>query len=118
MFTHPALLKQLKLAAALTRQAGATDWARRLVTSADAVRKHGWTEKGFEAYQSLFQGDGNFDSLSFGIEHSRRLGGPEGIASANQELSELRQELKIQASLGLRDTPAPGTWRPRSPDLG
>ena len=117
MFTHPSLLRQLTRTAEHLRRSGEPDWARKAVVAADAVRKMGWTDSGRLAVQALFDADPSLDSVSFGAEHERRLGGPLGVNDANQHLSELRIGLKELATLPLRAAIAPGTPRLRSPDL-
>jgi hypothetical protein len=117
MFTHPSLLRQLKATADQLRKAGEMDWARRVSQSGDLVRKSGWTAAGKRGLDMLFAGDGALDSVSFGVEHERRLGGPQGTAQANQRLSELRQGLKELATLPLRAEPNPDAPVQRSPDL-
>src|SRR5262245_39168766 len=107
MFTHPALLRQLNQAAELLRRGGETAWARRLVQAADQLRKLGWTAEARTALMELFDGQYRLEAVSFGSEHERRLGGPQGCAEANARLAELRQKIRELASHPLRDAPDP-----------
>ncbi|MES2201218.1 MAG: hypothetical protein V4498_03100 [candidate division FCPU426 bacterium] len=118
MFNHPALLRQLNLCAEQLRRAGESDWSRRVLAAGDQVRRSGWTETGKVAVDLLFSADPGLDSVLFGAEHERRLGGPVGVADANGRMSELRDRLKQLAAYPLRQALAPGAPRQRSPDLG
>jgi hypothetical protein len=117
MFTHPALLRQLNLCSELLRRGGEGAWARRVVQAADAIRKSGWTEAGQLILQGLFDGEPGFEALSFGAEHSSRLGGPDGITLANEKLSAQRAQLRELGRHPVKDAPDPAQPRRRSPDL-
>jgi hypothetical protein len=117
MFTHPALLRQLTLAADHLRKGGEAAWARRLVGAADAVRKLGWTDAALGPIHELFKAEPGLDSVSFGAEHERRVGGPQGAAEANARLSEMRIKIKELALHPVKGAPDPEVRRPRSPDL-
>jgi len=117
MFTHPSLLRQLTLVSEQLRRAGESAWARRVVQAADKLRKSGWTDTGKQALQELFDTPPSLDSVHFGAEHERRLGGLQGVAQANESFSVLRVKLKELGTFPLKAAPAPGLPRLRSPDL-
>jgi hypothetical protein len=117
MFTHPSLLRQLTLVSDHLRRAGESDWARRVVQAADRLRKTGWTDSGKQALQDLFETQPTLDSVNFGAEHERRLGGRLGVLEANERFIGLRVKLKELGTLPLRTAPQPGVPRLRSPDL-
>lgn len=117
MFTHPALLRQLTLTADHLRRGGEAAWARRVVQTADALRKLGWTEMATQRFLELYEGEPRFESVSFGAEHERRLGGPLGVQEANVRLTELRVTLKELATHPTQQAPDPEVTRARSPDL-
>ena len=115
MFTHPALLRELTLLAELLRRNGEAEWSRRTVQAADGVRKAGWTAAGAAHARSLFAGDRNLHSVSFGAEHLRWVGGEPGIPRANERLE--RHRLKV-LDLMTHPVQAPEEGpRKRSPDL-
>jgi plasmid stabilization system protein ParE len=118
MFTHPALLRQLTLCADHLRRGGETAWARRVVQAADSMRKLGWTDAARAHYGQLFEGEAHLDTVGFGSEHERRLGGPQGVAEANARLAELKSKIKELASHPTKEAPDPELRRQRSPDLG
>lgn len=117
MFTHPALLRQLTLCADQLRRGGEAAWARRVVQTADAMRKLGWTEASRGRFGELFEVDPRLESVLFGAEHERRLGGPQGVADANAKLADMRTKIKELATHPTQDSPDPELKRPRSPDL-
>jgi hypothetical protein len=115
MFTHPALLRELTLMAELLRRSGEAEWSRRTVGAADAMRKAGWTEAGAAHARSLFVGDRNLHSVSFGAEHHRWVGGEPGVHRANERLE--RHRLRV-LDLMTHPVQAPVEGpRKRSPDL-
>jgi hypothetical protein len=117
MFTHPALLRQLTLTADHLRRGGEGAWARRVVQTADALRKLGWTDLARQRFMDLYDEEPRFDSVSFGAEHERKLGGPLGVTEANIRLSDLRVKLKELATHPTQKEPDPDLVRARSPDL-
>lgn len=116
MFTHPALLREMTVTAEFLRRGGEVEWARRVVGAADQVRRLGWTEAGHQALRSLWDSDPSIESVTFGAEHERHLGGPVQSAQANERLSRHRAKLTDLAQQRLAQSPAPGP-RLRSPDL-
>jgi hypothetical protein len=99
------------------RRGGETAWARRVVQTADSMRKLGWTDASQGRFRELFEVDPPLESVSFGAEHERRLGGPQGVADANARLAEIRIKIKELAAHPTQDAPDPQLKRPRSPDL-
>jgi hypothetical protein len=114
MFTHPALLRELTMLADFLRRSGESDWSRRVVVVADAIRKSGWTEAGAAHAQTLFKGEPNIYQVSFGAEHARFLGASTGL-QANARLEQLRLKVLELAAQPL--VAAPSGPRQRSPDL-
>jgi hypothetical protein len=117
MFTHPALLREMTLLADFLRRNGEAEWSRRVVLAADGVRKAGWTKDGLGRVQSLFAGDRNLHSVTFGFEHHRWVGGETGVHRANDRLEQLRRKVRDLSAHPVQDAPAQGP-RKRSPDLG
>jgi hypothetical protein len=115
MFTHPALLRELKQLADLLRRSGESLWARRVVQVTDVLARTGWTLEGYEALRELRRGEPGLHQVNFGEEHSRQLGGPEGLAQANERLAALKERIDDLAALPLRK--AEEGPRRRSPDL-
>ena len=117
MFTHPSLLRQLTLVSEQLRRAGESAWARRVVVTADRIRKSGWTDSGSQALRELFETPPSLDSVNFGAEHERRLGGYQGVLAANERMLALRVKLKELGTFPVKAAPDPGVPRLRSPDL-
>ena len=114
MFTHPALLRELTLLADFLRRSGESDWSRRVVVVADAIRKTGWTEAGAAHAQSLFKGEPNIYQVTFGAEHARFLGNSTGL-QATERLEKMRLRVLDLAAQPLVATETGP--RLRSPDL-
>jgi hypothetical protein len=117
MFSNPSLLRQLTLTAEQLRRGGEGAWARRLVQTADQIRKIGWTDDAQKELTGLFEADPGLESVTFGAEHERRLNGPAGVSAANIRLSELRLVIRELAAHPTKQGPPPGEARKRSPDL-
>ena len=115
MFTHPSLLREMNQLAEFLRRSGEAEWSRRVVQTADSVRKSGWTDEGCRRVQGLLNGDVNLHQVSFGAEHHRQVGGDAGAIKANARLERLRlkvAELAAQPTIAAVQGP-----RPKSPDL-
>jgi hypothetical protein len=117
MFTHPALLRQLTVMADLVRKSGEGAWARRILSAGDRIRKLGWCAAAKSELQALFDGEPKLESLNFGSEHERRLGGASGCSSSNTRLMEMRNGLRELMNLPLREAPDATAVRAKSPDL-
>lgn len=115
MFTHPALLRELTLCAEHLRRNGESEWSRRVVVTAEALRRSGWTEEGHRHFRALFDGDPSLNQARFGPEHQRHTGGEAGAQLANQRLERYRVKLAELGALPVRS--APQGPRLRSPDL-
>lgn len=115
MFTHPALLREMNLVAEHLRKHGEADWSRRVVLSADALRKCGWTAEGLRHFRELFDGSPSLNGVRFGPEHHRQTGGEAGAERANARLERYRLKLAELGALPVRSAPAGP--RLRSPDL-
>ena len=115
MFSHPALLRELNLTAEHLRRHGEAEWSRRVLLSAESVRKSGWTEEGWRHFRALFDGDPSLNQARFGPEHLRHTGDEAGIDKANQRLE--RHRLKLAELGALPTRPKAVGPRQRSPDL-
>ncbi len=106
MFSHPALLRELRLLGDFLRSSGEARRARRVAALGDELPRMGWTAAAAAAARSaLFDGEDSLDRLSFGVEHHRFVGGEDGCLRARRELERRRRAVREWLDL----PPAPGS---------